>query len=164
MLRQGSRNPLACSRVVPDTSCFHRMNVRSRTHCTVEVGNHDERADRPMGRSEGWAVAGIVPSRRNSWLKVMRLLETVLGKTISCGSEVAMDTRRVPSTWRVLSRGFLSGTPINWRGPTWNTVETPPRRPAERGSCEGNTVLAKVTVASHKGSCQCDGTLRRRFS
>ena len=98
MSRQGSRDPLVCLRMVPDTFCFHRMNVRSRTHCTVEVGNHDERADRPMGRSEGWAAVGIVPSRRNSWLKVMRLLETALGKVISCGSEAAMDTRRVPGT------------------------------------------------------------------
>lgn len=163
MSRQGSRDPLACLRVVPDTSCFHRMNVRSRTCRAVEVGNHDERADRPLGRSEGRAVAGIVPSRRNSWLNAMRLPESVSGEAISCGGELAMDNRRVSGTWRFLSRGFLSGTPINWRGRTWNTVATPPRRTAKRGSCEGSTVLAKVTVASRKGFGNATGRYGKGF-
>jgi len=57
----------------------------------------------------------------------------------------------------------LSGTPINWRGRTWNTVATPPKRTAERGSCEGNTVLAKVAVASHKGFGNATGRYGKGF-
>ena len=139
-----------------------RMFVRERA-VRWESESHDERADRPLGRSEGWAVAGIVPSRRNSWLKVMRLPETVSGEVISCGSELAMDTRRVSIAWRVLSRGFVSGTPINWRGPTWNTVPTPPRRTADRGYrqkvagyCEGHRSVSQRLR-------KCYRTLRVRF-
>ena len=160
MSRQGSRDPLACF-LIP-LSCRacspglmaggmdrrHEIDSGGAGHILLSPNecSFAERtcdgsrkattkgltglwADRKVGRL--WE---IVPSRRNSWLKVMRLPETALGKAISCGSEVAMDTRRVSIAWRVLSRGFLSGTPINWRGPTWNTVATPPGRTAERGS------------------------------
>ena len=102
-----------------------RMFVRERA-VRWKPGSHDERADRPLGRSEGWAAAGIVPGRRNSWLNAMRPRESASGEAISGGGELAMDTRRVSIAWRVPSRGFVSGTPINWRGRTWNTVTAPP--------------------------------------
>ena len=90
MARQGSRDPLACLRVVPDTY------------------SQDERADRPFGRSEGLAVRERVSCRQSSWLKAVRLEKTFSEEAVFSGSYLAMDRSRVRGTWHKLSRGFLA--------------------------------------------------------
>ena len=68
----------------------------------------------PIGRLGG---RDLFPRCQDSWLKAVRLEKTASEEPVFSGSYLAMDRGRVPCTRQNLSRGYVSGTPINLAGP-----------------------------------------------
>lgn len=73
-----------------------------------------------IGFAEGWQRAAICsssePRLRNPWSETKRSYEAALGRAASYVSELAVNARRVPCTWRFSPCGLFFGTPMELAG------------------------------------------------
>lgn len=130
VLTGGAGHSLLSSR---DRCCRMPCAPQYRKRFTDKQGSHDERADRlsltgemPIGRSGVRGNAPAADSRVGVWCGAARHLgraRLLYGR--------AVEGLVVPTTLVVCAVG-MGGTTMNWRGPTGNTVATPPRVPRFR--------------------------------
>jgi hypothetical protein len=113
VLRQGSRNPLTCLRVVPGT----RVTTKGLTgYLSLREADRKVRA------------AGVLPV---AWFLgwKWRAFGRQLREKPSPGRADCRPASYGMSASAVWCCGSGCGTTMNWRGPTGNTVATPPRVP-----------------------------------